>query len=89
MKIAAFFLLASACASRGITAPGGRPAAAGIDLQGMDTAVAPGDDFFAYANGTWLKTERNIAADLNRLSGWTRSSYLQRPPDLDKRRRMS
>ena len=56
MKIAAFFLLASACASRGITAPGGRPAAAGIDLQGMDTAVAPGDDFFAYANGTWLKT---------------------------------
>src|SRR5262249_33359676 len=28
----------------------------GIDLGGMDKAVAPGDDFFAYANGTWLKT---------------------------------
>jgi predicted metalloendopeptidase len=28
----------------------------GLDTAGMDTSVAPGDDFFAYANGTWLKT---------------------------------
>lgn len=28
----------------------------GVDLSGMDRAVAPGDDFFSYANGTWLKT---------------------------------
>src|SRR3954447_22593594 len=27
----------------------------GIDLAGMDHSVKPGDDFFAYANGTWLK----------------------------------
>jgi predicted metalloendopeptidase len=27
----------------------------GIDLAGIDKAVAPGDDFFAYGNGTWLK----------------------------------
>lgn len=27
----------------------------GIDLQGMDTSVAPGDDFNAYANGSWAK----------------------------------
>jgi len=27
----------------------------GIDLAGMDTRVRPGDDFFGYANGTWLK----------------------------------
>jgi putative endopeptidase len=27
----------------------------GIDLAGMDRSVKPGDDFFAYANGTWLK----------------------------------
>jgi putative endopeptidase len=27
----------------------------GVDLPGMDTAVAPGADFFAYANGTWTK----------------------------------
>ena len=26
-----------------------------IDLVGIDRAVAPGDDFFAYANGTWIK----------------------------------
>ena len=29
--------------------------AAGIDLQGMDTSVAPGDDFNAYVNGGWTK----------------------------------
>ena len=27
----------------------------GIDVTGMDRAVAPGVDFFAYANGAWLK----------------------------------
>ena len=27
----------------------------GIDLAGMDRSVAPGDDFFRYANGGWLK----------------------------------
>jgi putative endopeptidase len=31
------------------------PLAAGIDLAGMDTSVAPGDDFNAYTNGTWIK----------------------------------
>ncbi len=29
---------------------------AGIDLAGIDRAVKPGDDFFAYANGAWLKS---------------------------------
>src|SRR5512142_2651547 len=28
----------------------------GIDLTGMDKAVAPGDDFNAYANGGWIRT---------------------------------
>jgi len=38
------------------------PPAHGVDLDGMDRRVRPGDDFFAYANGTWLaKTE--IPAD--------------------------
>src|SRR5580704_12819123 len=33
-----------------------------IDTAGMDTSVKPGDDFFKYANGSWLaKTE--IPAD--------------------------
>jgi predicted metalloendopeptidase len=30
--------------------------AAGVDLAGMDRSVKPGDDFFAFANGTWLRT---------------------------------
>jgi putative endopeptidase len=29
--------------------------APGIDIAGIDRAVAPGDDFFAYANGAWYK----------------------------------
>ena len=32
------------------------PDAHGIDVAAIDHSVAPGDDFFAYANGTWLKT---------------------------------
>jgi putative endopeptidase len=27
----------------------------GFDLAGMDRSVAPGDDFYLYANGTWVK----------------------------------
>ena len=27
----------------------------GFDLSGRDTAVRPGDDFFGYANGTYLQ----------------------------------
>ncbi len=34
----------------------------GIDLQGIDHAVRPGDNFFRYANGDWLKTA-TIPAD--------------------------
>ena len=39
-------------------APNPTPSASpgpGIDLGGMDRAVAPGQDFFAHANGAWLK----------------------------------
>ncbi|HEY1632859.1 MAG TPA: M13 family metallopeptidase [Rhizomicrobium sp.] len=38
----------------------------GIDLSAMDTSAAPGDDFFAYANGAWVK-RTEIPAD---QSGW-------------------
>ena len=34
----------------------------GINLAAMDKAVTPGDDFYGYANGTWLKTSE-IPAD--------------------------
>jgi putative endopeptidase len=40
--------------------------AAALDLAGMDRSVKPGDNFFQYANGTWLTTTE-IPAD--------RSSY--------------
>src|SRR3982074_349957 len=31
------------------------PSPHGLDLAGIDRSVAPGDDFFRYANGAWLK----------------------------------
>jgi predicted metalloendopeptidase len=34
----------------------------GIDLAGIDHSVAPGDDFFAHANGSWIK-KTEIPAD--------------------------
>ncbi|HEY6174222.1 MAG TPA: M13 family metallopeptidase N-terminal domain-containing protein, partial [Kofleriaceae bacterium] len=40
-------------------APG---AAAGIDLAGIDRSVSPGNDFYAYANGGWIKSHE-IPAD--------------------------
>ncbi|RHW16422.1 M13 family peptidase [Sphingomonas gilva] len=47
-------------------APGPQIGSYGFDAAGMDRAVAPGDDFDLYANGTW-KAETEIPAD--------RSSY--------------
>ncbi|MEO8926968.1 MAG: hypothetical protein ABI306_07370, partial [Caulobacteraceae bacterium] len=49
--VAGLFILAAAPAPSVTATPG-----AGVDRAGMDAAVAPGDDFFAYANGTWVKT---------------------------------
>lgn len=34
----------------------------GIDLAGIDQSIRPGNDFFGYTNGTWLKTAQ-IPAD--------------------------
>ncbi|MEO7795535.1 MAG: M13 family metallopeptidase, partial [Thermoanaerobaculia bacterium] len=34
----------------------------GIDLAGIDRSLAPGDDFYAYANGAWMKATE-IPAD--------------------------
>ncbi len=58
-------LLLSACAAaRPATGAASSPPApataatrhSGIDLAGIDRGTAPGDDFYAYANGAWLKT---------------------------------
>jgi putative endopeptidase len=50
LLLAGLFSL-SACVSGG-DAPRREP---GLDLAGMDRSVRPGDDFFRYANGTWLE----------------------------------
>jgi putative endopeptidase len=47
--------LAALGAARPRTQPS-TPASIGLDLAGIDRSVPPGADFFAYANGAWLKT---------------------------------
>jgi len=42
--------------------------ASGIDLKAMDKAVKPGDDFYAYANGGWMKATE-IPADRSSIGG--------------------
>ena len=46
-------LLSSDAAALAAVAPAGN--SGGLDVAGMDPSVAPGDDFFRYANGAWLK----------------------------------
>jgi putative endopeptidase len=55
MKATALLLLAAACASKAPAIEKPNEKEPGIDLQGIDRSVAPGDDFFKFANGTWLK----------------------------------
>ena len=56
--------LASSLPPGGLLSAQTEPAsqAPGLDTAGMDHSVKPGDDFFAYANGTWLK-HTEIPAD--------------------------
>lgn len=42
----------------------------GFDVAGMDRSVAPGDDFFDYANGTWVKTTQ-IPEDRSSFNSFT------------------
>jgi putative endopeptidase len=52
-----------------------------VDVSGMDTSVRPGDDFYAYANGGWMKTteippDRAVWASFSfvedKVEGWNR-----------------
>ena len=49
----------------------------GFDAAGMDRTVRPGDDFFDYANGTWLKTTA-IPADRAAWGGFSILDELSR-----------
>ena len=42
----------------------------GVDESAIDTSVAPGDDFFHYANGAWLK-RTEIPADRSSYGVWS------------------
>ncbi len=52
-------------------------AAPGVDTAGMDRAIRPGDDFFAYANGAWMRTAE-IPAD---RSNWGSNQILAEQVD--------
>jgi putative endopeptidase len=67
----ALFLLSACGQDSAPEAPAAEPAAliSGLDLNGMDTSVKPGDDFFRYMNGTWLD-ETEIPADKSNYGGF-------------------
>ncbi|MEZ5996671.1 MAG: M13 family metallopeptidase [Hyphomonadaceae bacterium] len=71
-------------AARTVDAPA-RPAAAigawGVDLSARDPNVKPGDDFFRYANGTWM-ANAEIPADRTR---WGAFDMLREKSDQDVR----
>ena len=50
-----------------------------VDVAGMDTSVKPGDDFFGYANGAWLKATE-IPSD---RSSWGGNAMLGEIVDKD------
>ncbi len=64
-------------------APPGAPAIGsfGVDLAARDLGVSPGDDFFRYANGTWLANTQ-IPADRTR---WGTFDILREKADQDAR----
>ena len=66
----------AAAKEKAATAPAAETAAKpeigdfGFDLNGMDKSVQPGDDFYAYANGTWAKNTE-IPADKSNYGMFT------------------
>ncbi len=79
LALAAALLLAGATpilaqtaapATAASTAGKARYGSFGVDLAARDTTVDPGDNFFQYANGSWLRTTQ-IPADRSNWSLWT------------------
>lgn len=54
---------------RGVLPAASAQTAIGIDPANMDRSVKPGDDFYAYANGGWMKTAE-IPADRSSIGGF-------------------
>jgi len=83
IRVAAVILLTTATA---FAAPAHKwvvhkPVAHGIDAAGIDRSVKPGDDFFSYANGSWIK-KTEIPAD---QAGWGSFSQLREATTLRNR----
>jgi len=56
--------------------------AVGVDLAWMDKSVAPGDDFFLYANGNWVKTHE-IPADRSSIGAFFTARQAVEKQNLD------
>ena len=77
MNRSALWLVAPALALAACNTQGGNNAAheqkqgtgIGIDLGWMDKSVVPGDDFFSYADGSWVKNTQ-IPPDRSRIGGF-------------------
>jgi putative endopeptidase len=75
VKRATWFVLAAAAALTACNSHTGGTAEQkpgtdiGIQTSWMDKSVVPGDDFFSYADGTWVKTTQ-IPPDRSRIGGF-------------------
>lgn len=70
--IAASLVALTACSRTATNNEGAQQAQGtdiGIQTSWMDKSVVPGDDFFSYANGTWVKNTE-IPADRSRIGGF-------------------
>ncbi|HET7570322.1 MAG TPA: M13 family metallopeptidase [Gammaproteobacteria bacterium] len=73
VRLTSMFIAAAVCAgtagaaSAATTTPASHTSASGVDLAAIDHSVKPGDNFFKYANGNWLKTAK-IPADRSSIS---------------------
>ena len=74
-----------AARSRARPAPKPQYGAFGFDTAGMDPSVAPGDDFFGYANGTWARNTP-IPADKSRYGMFNVLDDLSRERTRDDHR---
>jgi len=77
LAVAALAALAASTPPAGLAAQAQRAGASAVDVSGMDRSVKPGDSFFRYANGTWLKTT-DIPAD---RSAWSAAGVLDEATD--------
>src|SRR5437763_869956 len=63
-------LLALAACNNGTENTGGKEARKMLDPANLDTAVRPGDNFYLYANGSWLRNNP-IPADQTRWGSFS------------------